>query len=99
MPSLRSVPFPARAAVRGLLGLAVVVMVSAAGIADAVAQGPATAKPSISDAEFWKFFVTMSEKDGAFLSENFVSNEVAYQHVIPTLQQSLTPGGRGYGNC
>jgi hypothetical protein len=48
---------------------------------------------SLSDREFWQFFTTMSEPGGSFISENFVSNEQAYQDVIPTLQRSETPGG------
>jgi hypothetical protein len=48
---------------------------------------------SLSDREFWDFFTSMSEEGGSFPSENFVSNEQTYQHVIPTLQASLTPGG------
>ena len=35
----------------------------------------------------------MSEEGGSFPSENFVSNEKAYQYVIPTLQRTLTPNG------
>ena len=48
---------------------------------------------TISDADFWKFFVAMSEPDGYFLSDNFVSNELGYQHVIPALRKSLTADG------
>lgn len=48
---------------------------------------------SLTDREFWQFFTTMSEQSGSFPSENFVSNEKTYQHVIPTLQRTLTPGG------
>ena len=48
---------------------------------------------SLTDREFWEFFTSMSEVGGSFVSENFVSNEQTYQHVIPTLQRSLTPGG------
>ena len=59
----------------------------------ASAQSRIAAPDSLTDAEFWKFFTTMSEPDGYFLSENFVSNEVSFQDVIPTLQRSLTPGG------
>lgn len=59
----------------------------------ASAQSRLAAPDSLTDAEFWKFFTTMSEPDGYFLSENFVSNEVSFQDVIPTLQRSLTPGG------
>ena len=48
---------------------------------------------SLTNAEFWEFFRKMSEPDGYFLSENFVSNEVTFQEPIPTLQRSLTKSG------
>src|SRR5678816_1637477 len=48
---------------------------------------------SLSDREFWQMFTTLSEESGSFPSENFVSNELTYQNVIPTLQRALTPGG------
>jgi hypothetical protein len=48
---------------------------------------------SLTDREFWDFFTTMSEEGGSFPSENFVSNEQTYQHVIPTLKRTVTPGG------
>lgn len=48
---------------------------------------------SLTDREFWQFFTSMSEESGTFPSENFVSNEKAYQYVIPTLQRTLTPNG------
>jgi hypothetical protein len=57
------------------------------------AQSRVSAPDSLTDAEFWAFFRTMSEPDGYFLSENFVSNEVSFQEVIPTLQRSLTKRG------
>lgn len=51
------------------------------------------APTELSDAEFWAIFQTMSEPGGSFVSENFVSNEMTFQYVIPTLQRTLTPGG------
>ena len=57
------------------------------------AQVSPAATDSITDREFWRLFSTMSEEGGAFPSENFVSNEKTYQHVIPTLQRTLTPNG------
>jgi hypothetical protein len=59
----------------------------------ATAQGRIAAPDSLASAEFWKFFTSMSEPDGYFLSENFVSNEISFQDVIPTLQKSLTRDG------
>jgi hypothetical protein len=56
-------------------------------------QSRLQAPDSLTDAEFWSFFKTMSEKDGYFLSENFVSNEVSFQEVIPGLKRSLTMDG------
>jgi hypothetical protein len=55
--------------------------------------GPVAPPDSLTDAEFWSFFTAMSEAGGHFLSENFVSNEVSFQEVIPTLQKTLTPNG------
>ena len=56
------------------------------------AQLTRTMPASLTDREFWDFFVTHSEDGGSFPSENFVSNEQTYQHVIPTLQKSVQPG-------
>lgn len=56
-------------------------------------QEKVQAPDSLTDREFWEFFRTMSEPDGSFLSENFVSNEMTFQDPIPTLQRSLTAGG------
>ena len=48
---------------------------------------------SLSDSAFWDLFVSASEPNGNFGSENFVSNEVQYQDVIATLQRTLPAGG------
>lgn len=47
----------------------------------------------LSDAEFWKMTVEMSEPAGWFQSENYLSNEVGFQHPIPELQRVVKPGG------
>jgi len=47
----------------------------------------------VSDGTFWKMIVDMSEPDGAFQFENFLSNELGYQYVIPGLLQNTKPGG------
>ena len=61
--------------------------------APAAAQLTRSIPASLTDREFWDFFTTMSEEGGSFPSENFVSNEQTYQHVIPTLKRTVTPGG------
>jgi len=46
-----------------------------------------------SDSEFWSLVSELSEPDGYFRSDNFVSNESAFQHVIPDLKRRIRPGG------
>jgi hypothetical protein len=47
----------------------------------------------VSDQEFWQLVEDFSEPNGYFRSDNFLSNENAFQHVIPRLQTSLPRGG------
>jgi hypothetical protein len=58
--------------------------------------GARTAVPvgqlSLSSAEFRELSDTLSEPGGSFPSDNLVSNEVAYQHVIPALLRHAPAG-------
>ena len=47
----------------------------------------------ISDDVFWQMVSEFSEPDGFFRFENFLSNELAFQFVIPDLVAGATPGG------
>src|SRR5262245_6677515 len=47
----------------------------------------------LSDEEFWGAVEGMSEQGGYFRSDNLLSNEDAFQHVIPTLERQLPGGG------
>ncbi len=47
----------------------------------------------VSDQEFWQMVEDFSEPNGYFRSDNFLSNENAFQHVIPRLQSTLPTGG------
>lgn len=47
----------------------------------------------LADSTFWKLITDFSEPGGYFRSDNFVSNEMAFQYVIPTLQKTTQPGG------
>lgn len=49
--------------------------------------------PQIGDDELWKMVTSMSEPDGDFRFENFFSNELQYQFVIPTLKSTTRTGG------
>jgi hypothetical protein len=47
---------------------------------------------SISDRDFWAMVTGFSEPGGYFRSDNLISNEMAFQHVIPDLQKTPHPG-------
>ena len=47
----------------------------------------------ISDETFWKMVSDFSEPSGYFRFENFLSNELGYQVVIPTLKEATKSGG------
>jgi hypothetical protein len=47
----------------------------------------------LSDRDFWKLIADMSEPDGFFQYENFVSNEDDYSTVLPALSRTVKPGG------
>ncbi len=45
------------------------------------------------DRAFWQLVTDLSEPGGTFRSENFLSNETAFETVIPDLKATLPPGG------
>src|SRR6266571_2655374 len=47
---------------------------------------------SISDRDFWAMVTGFSEPGGYFRSDNLISNEMAFQQVIPDLQKTPHPG-------
>jgi hypothetical protein len=51
----------------------------------------------ISDAGFWRMISDFSEEGGTFTFENFLSNEVTFQEVIPALKQKAMPRGAYLG--
>jgi hypothetical protein len=65
----------------------------AAMVASPAASNAQSSLPAqLSDKEFWQLFSSASEQGGSFPSENFISNEMTYQHVIPSLQKTVRPG-------
>ena len=62
----------------------------AASQAGAQSDGPARA---LTDREFWDLIVNLSEPDGFFEEENYVSNELGYQRSMRQLQQQVAAGG------
>jgi len=62
--------------------------------AHCLAQTTATGLPSeINDKDFWKMIVDFSEPGGTYPYENFISNELEYQDVVPALKATTKPGG------
>ena len=55
----------------------------------AAAQVPAR----LADSTFWRLMNEYSEPWGTFRSENFVSNEISLQWVLPKLVRRVPPGG------
>src|SRR5215510_4895854 len=49
------------------------------------------------DAEFWRMVTDFSEVGGDYQYENFISNEISYQEVLPALSRMAKPGGVYFG--
>jgi hypothetical protein len=47
----------------------------------------------LADDSFWKMVTEFSEPGGTFVSDNFVSNELAFQDVLTNLTDGRKPGG------
>jgi hypothetical protein len=47
----------------------------------------------LTDEAFWKMITEFSEEGGFFRFENFLSNELGFQYVIPALKELTKPGG------
>src|SRR5688500_650149 len=68
----------------------------AAQAAPATRTAPAAASrvpARLADSTFWRMITEFSEPDGYFRSDNLVSNETTFQHVIPELVRTLGAGG------
>src|SRR3972149_4756114 len=81
---------------QSLLGLALAsALVSAAAILpEPVGQQPSAATAvQVSNQQFVRYIEEWSEPEGFFDSDNFISNETSYLHVIGQLRQQVKPGG------
>ena len=47
----------------------------------------------LSDEAFWHLVTDLSEPGGFFRSDNFISNETLFQHVVGRLKETTKPGG------
>jgi hypothetical protein len=58
-------------------------------------QAPAASPaifPAISNVQFAQYIEELSEPEGYFDTDNFISNETSYLHVIPELRRQVKPG-------
>ena len=75
--------------------LALLLLVSAA-LLIRITWDPTTGFPPgapVPVAEFSRVFREFSEPDGFFRSDNFISNETSYLHIVPLLKQQGLSGG------
>src|SRR5262245_36156632 len=56
-------------------------------------RGVETLPDRLTDQEFWHMITDFSEAGGYFRSDNFLSNEAGYQFIIPSLKETVAPGG------
>ena len=81
-----------------LVGLLLLVATACTQIVSQIQTGNSAGFPKrLTDAEFWRLTSTFSEPSGVFPSDNFVSNETLFQHVIPRLTERTRSGGAYLG--
>src|SRR6185369_9683268 len=76
-----------------VLGLALVITLVAATLPWAHEKSQAATNVEISISEFGRYVQQWSEEEGYFDSDNFISNETSYLHVIDQLEKQVKPGG------
>src|SRR5215831_1685352 len=76
------------------LALGVVAFLSVAALPTLKTARTAEALPTrLNDEAFAHAVMDLSEDGGYFRYENFLSNELGFQHVIPALRETTKPGG------
>lgn len=78
---------------RRAVGAHFTLLVMAVVVAGALPARSQSLPTRLSSQEFWQLVTDVSEVGGEFRSDNFVSNEVTYQYVIPELVRGRSPGG------
>src|SRR5204862_1608126 len=72
----------------------VLLLVVAAGTIPSTSEQPrAAADLTISLEQFGRYIDQWSEPEGYFDTDNFISNETSYLHVLDQLQKQVKPGG------
>jgi len=81
-----------RTAVFGV-GVVLLLVLAAGTIPSAPEQPRAATDLSISIEQFGRYIDQWSEPEGYFDTDNFISNETSYLHVLDQLQKQVKPGG------
>jgi hypothetical protein len=76
-----------------LLAASALLLVAAPPVSRSAATAAEPLPAQISDDAFWHMVSGFSEDGGYFRFENFLSNEIAFQWVIPELKETTKPGG------
>ena len=92
MDSTARLPFRSRASWRIAIATTLVVAMS---VASSGCAREATIPERLDDTTFWQLVNDLSEPDGYFHSDNFVSNELGFQYVIPEMLSAVGSGGVG----
>src|SRR5205085_11845987 len=79
------------------ISLALIFLPALFGVARLSVKAADTLPDRYTDAEFWRMVTEFSEAGGDYQYENFVSNEISYQEVIPALSRLAKPGGVYFG--
>jgi hypothetical protein len=77
---------------RRFLLTALLIVAIARGAAAPAARAVDALPAQLTDREFWTLIEDLSEPNGTFRSDNLLSNELRYQHVIPDLLRRSVPG-------
>src|SRR5437016_10014534 len=75
------------------LGMAFVLLLGAIVLPWPQQQPRAASDVQVSIEQFGKYIDEWSEPEGYFDSDNFISNETSYLHVIDQLKERVKPGG------
>ena len=79
------------------LSLALITVLALPGNAQQPVRAADTLPGQYTDAEFWRMVTDFSEPGGDYQFQNFVSNEISYQEVLPELSRLAKPGGVYFG--
>src|SRR5438445_8445983 len=87
-------PIPSLDRIALLLSCLVLALVLAASTGPWTPEPPRAATDvQVSIEQFGRYLDEWSESEGYFDSDNFISNETSYLHVVDQLQQRVKPGG------